>query len=198
MSLDLEDFSRRVEPAPPPSQRHSDDDIAEVRSTAYEQGYAAGFDDAVKSEADNQTRIGSEFARHLQEMSFTFHEARAHVIASVTPLLEELVTTFLPQLTQETMGQRLMETLQPLIEDAGDQPIVIMVPPGAREALSPFFDQAVSSVIRIEEEPTLTEGQSFLRLGRTERKIDLDAAFARFRESLNALTELNERALQHG
>ena len=56
-------------------------DQADARAQAsYETGYSAGWDDAVRAETEAHKRISAEFARNLQDLGFTFHEARAHVI----------------------------------------------------------------------------------------------------------------------
>jgi flagellar assembly protein FliH len=198
MDIDLEDFTAPPAPPPPPVSSVDAAQVEAEKSAAYERGYSAGFDDAVKAEADNQARIGAEFASHLQDMSFTFHEARAHVLEAVQPLLQELADTFLPEQVKSTMEAWIVETIQPLIEQAADQPIVIAVAPGGRETLAPYIDSAIAAVVRLDEEPTLTDGQAFIRLGQVERKVDLDAALAQFRSSLNALSELNGKALKHG
>jgi flagellar M-ring protein FliF len=73
----LEDFATLAGPA---AQAPSDPAPALAdaeRLAAYEQGYRAGWDDAVRAEAADQARIGAELARNLQEMSFSFHEARS-------------------------------------------------------------------------------------------------------------------------
>jgi len=198
MSLNLEDFSTLLEHPDLSHKRTSSKDLESAKTAAYEQGYAAGWDDAAKAEAESQTRIGSEFARHLQEMSFTFHEARAHVIEATKPVLQELVETILPKVIRETMGARIVETLDPLIDQAADQPITITVAQGCRELLEPYLENSVSAVLELVEEPTLTDGQAYLRLGQVERKIDLTDALNQVLQALSALSNLNEEVLKHG
>lgn len=198
MALDLEDFAAPPEPPKASTAMLSADEADAERSAAYEQGYSAGWDDAVKAEAEGQSRIGTEFASHLQEMSFSFHEARAHVIEAVQPLLQELADTFLPEVLRDTMGPRLIELIEPMMAKRASQPILITVAPGGADCLTPYLDTRMEGVVQIVEEPTLTEGQAFLRLGQVERNVDLADALDQFRRALSALSQLNGEVLKHG
>lgn len=198
MPFVLEDFLAKPEHSPPAQPTFDPETLEAEKSASYEQGYTAGWDDAVRADADNQARIGNDFARHLQEMSFTFHEARAHVLAAMEPLLDEIVATFLPEVVRDTMGQRLVQTLEPIIVERADQPVIISVAPGRSGALQAYLDEALNAVVHLKEDETLSDGQAFLRLGKVERKIDLTDALAKFRRSINALNTHNEKVLVHG
>jgi len=168
------------------------------RTSAYETGYQAGWDDAAKAHSEDQMRIGTEFARTLQELSFTFHEARAHVIQSMEPLLDQMTRTLLPALVSETLGARILEELRPLIDDAADTPVDLMVAPASRPAIERYLEDRQTVAIRLTEEPSLAPGQAYLRMGKTERQIDLTDALERITGAIGALYEINERTLKHG
>ena len=199
MPLTLEDFSdASLASFGQPQDAVSSQQAEAAKATAYEQGYKAGWDDAIEAESESQSRIGAEFARHLQEMSFSFHEARTHVIQGMESLLQELLSTFLPALIRETMGQRILETLEPLVAECADSAVQIAVAPGCQSALEPHLSEAGIAMIQLIEEPSLSEGQAFLRLGENERKIDLTDAIETVSQSINSMYQLNERALKHG
>lgn len=173
--------------------------VAEAeRVAAYEQGYKAGWDDAAEAESKDQMRIGADFARTLQELSFTFHEARAHVIKSMEPLLREVVDTLLPKLVSETLCQTILEELRPMIAEGGDGPVEILVSPGSRPALEGLMAGFDTIAVRLTEETSLADGQAYLRLGHIERQVDLTGAMARITEAVHALYAINERTLKHG
>lgn len=167
-------------------------------NAGFEEGYQAGWDDAVRAQAEDQARIGAEFARNLQEMSFTFHEARAHVIQSMEPLLDQLVSTMFPALVAQSLALTIHEEMQPLIAESADAPIELMVGPGGRHALEAHVNEIGNAAIRLIEEPSLAEGQAYLKIGRTERRIDLSGALDKIRAAIGALYELNQRTLKHG
>jgi len=200
MSVLLEDFET---PAPAQQPVKPSDLVPRAVSdadkvVAYEQGYKAGWDDAAHAEADDQERIGADFARNLQELSFTFHEARSHVIQAMEPLLTELIGTLLPQLVSETLGPKIVEELQPLIEQGADSPVELVVAPASRAALERQLADSNMSAIRLTEEPSLAEGQAYLRVGKIERQIDMAGALERISLAIRSLYALNERILDHG
>lgn len=172
--------------------------IEHARLEGYETGYKAGWDDAAHAEAEEQSRIGAEFARNLQDLGFTFHEARSHVMHALEPLLAGLVERVLPRLVSETMGQTIVEELLPLAASAADTPIEVVVSSSSRPALEKLLAHATTVPLHVIEEPTLADGQVYLRSGKIERHIDFSSAVERIGAAINALYELNEKAFRNG
>ena len=77
---------------------------SKLQLDAFEEGYRAGWDDAIKAQSDDRTRI-SEFAQNLQDLSFTYHEAYSHAINAMTPLLEDIVRSVLPKIAHEAWAR---------------------------------------------------------------------------------------------
>ena len=189
-------------PSPFPDARPepaiSPDMLEKTRLESYEAGYKAGWDDAAQAESNEQDRIGAEFARNLQDLGFTFHEARVHVMHALEPLLAGMVQRVLPKLVSETMGQTIIEELLPLATEAADTPIEVVVAPASRQALETLLTEATAVPVTLVEEPTLAQGQVFLRSGKTERHIDFASAIDRIGVAIEALYELNEKAFRNG
>lgn len=202
-AADLPSGASRTRPASapaaaPPAPTISAEELEKVRLEGYEAGYQAGWDDANRSEAEDQSRIGAEFARNLQDLGFTFHEARSHVMQALEPLLTGMVEKVLPRIVSETVGQTIVEELLPLASVAADTPIEVVVCPASRPALETLLTGATSVPFILREEESLAEGQVFLRSGRTEKHLDLTGAVDRIGSAINGLYELNERAFQNG
>ncbi|MFV0360116.1 MAG: flagellar biosynthesis protein, partial [Tropicimonas sp.] len=70
--------------------------LEEERLVAFDSGYRAGWDDAAAAHADEQGRISAEFAGNLQELSFTYHEARNAVLGEMEGILKGIVDKVLP------------------------------------------------------------------------------------------------------
>jgi flagellar biosynthesis/type III secretory pathway protein FliH len=171
--------------------------IEHARLEGYESGYKAGWDDATRAEAEAQGRIGAEFARNLQDLGFTFHEARSHVMHALEPLLTTMVERVLPDLVARTIGQTIIEELLPLASEAADVPIEVVVCPASRPALEPMLAGAKLPFTLVEE-PTLAEGQVYLRSDQAERHIDFTDAVDRIGAAISGLYDLNEKAFQNG
>lgn len=145
----------------------------EAKLAAYEHGYKAGWEDAAAAQSEDQSLIRADLARNLQQMSFTFQEARTHVLKSVAPLLEEMVNRLLPEMARETLAPLVLEQVMPMAEDMTDQPVTLVLNPSVRTAVETLLIQATGLPMTIEEEPTLPEGQIYIRLGTSEAKVDL-------------------------
>jgi flagellar assembly protein FliH len=170
----------------------------EARLAAYEKGYAAGWDDALASQAEDQQRIRTELARHLQAISFTFHEARSHMLRSVGPVLVEMAARILPRMARQTIGATVLETLMPELEQASKTPITILVNPAERATVEAVFTSVAGLPVELRDEPSLGESQVFILRGETETRIDLDRAIAEIEAALRAYLEMAEQEVLHG
>ncbi len=193
--LESFDAPEPVEEAPP---SFSEEEIEAARQEGYSQGYASGWQAATAAADEDQARIRADLAARLQELGFTYQEARAHVMKGVLPLLRELVEKILPAVMVDALGHAILQELAPLAEAAADLPVEIAVAPEDAERLRDFLGEETPVPLAIEADPALGSGQADLRLGRTERLIDLAGVLARVTTALGAVAELNERTLAHG
>jgi flagellar assembly protein FliH len=207
-TVKLEDFgvARKPKPRAQPIEQEipatplgpSEEELEARRLAAYDQGYQAGWDDAVSAQSQDKDRIGAEFARNLQDLGFTFHEAKSHVMKTLEPLLSEMVTKVLPNLVSETLGQTIIEELIPFAEEASDAIVQIVVAPGSKSAIEAIIDTSLTIPMEILEETSLADGQVYLRMGELEKKIDMDSAIERIGQAIHSIYALNEEALKHG
>ncbi len=152
--------------------------LEDEKLASYDKGYSAGWEDAVEAQSGDQTRMRADLARNLQSLSFTYHEARSHILKAVEPLMLQIVGRLLPEIARETLAPFVLETLMPLAEGLADAPITLVINPAARPAVEALLKQATGLPLVISEEPTLSEGQVYLKLGSVETHIDLDRATA--------------------
>ncbi|MCV2881819.1 flagellar biosynthesis protein [Actibacterium sp. XHP0104] len=172
----LEDFSAAPHTA---AQVGTQDRLA-----AYEEGYAAGWDDAVKAETNAQSRIGADFAKSLQDMSFTYHEARAHVLSAVGPLLEMMAEQVLPEMAQQGFAQTVLEEARKAIDHAADTPLEIIINPENRASVEALLGDDPALPLTVSDEPSLGPGQAYLRTGSHESQIDIGAVTQGIRDAV--------------
>ena len=165
---------------------------------AFDNGYRAGWDDAVKAQTEDSERISSAFAQNLQDLSFTYHEAYGQVMGAMTPLLEEIVSVLLPQMARAALAPQIAEQLQASARDIGQLDVIIAVAPGQAASVEPLLETGYGFPIRLVEDDTLTEGQADLRFGETERQIDLGAALQGVSDTIQAFIHENRRSRAHG
>ena len=191
----LEDFSA---PAEPPAPAISDEEIEAIRREAFEEGFQAGAADAVAANAADQTQMRGDIAATVQELGFTYQEAVAHVMSGVEPVLRALVDEILPTMMAETVAHSILQELMPLAEAAGDIPVRLLVAEADATALRHVLGQSTPVPLAIVEDASLVSGQAHLRLGSTERQIDVAAVLERLSTAVSAVADLNGRKLANG
>lgn len=147
--------------------------VEEAKVASFEQGYKAGWDDAAAAQQEDQSRIRADLARNLQSLSFTFQDARSHVLQAIRPLILEMVNRVLPEVAREALAPTVLEAVAPLAEELGDAPITLVLNPAVRGQIEDLITQATGLPLVIDEEPTLPEGQVYIRFGTKETKVDL-------------------------
>ena len=197
-ALRLEVFDMPDAPAARSTQVIDTAALDDIRMQSYEQGYTAGWDDAASIQTDDQQRIKSEFARNLQSLGFTFQEARIHVLRAVYPLIEEIVSHLLPEIARQSLASIALETLTPMINEMADAPITLVINPVSSLAVTALLEQATGLSLTVVNEPTLGEGQVYLRLGDIETHVDLDLATAQIATAVHNFFEQTEKDKRYG
>ena len=169
--------------------------LEEAKLGSYDAGYSAGWEDAASAQSDEQSQIKADLARNLQSLGFTYQEARVHVLRSIEPLLQEMVGRLLPELARETLAPIVLEALMPMAEKMADEPVTLVLNPAARAAVEGLLGHATGLPLTLLEEPTLGEGQVYLRLGAAEINVDLDRATAEITAAVRGFFDLPERKI---
>jgi flagellar assembly protein FliH len=172
--------------------------LEETKLASYDAGYSAGWEDAAAAQAGDQATIGATLARNLQGLSFTYNEARGHILRALEPLLEKIVGRLLPELARETLGAMVLETLMPIAERLGDRPVTLVLNPASRSAVEALLETATGFPIQIVDEPSLGEGQVYLRFGTEETLIDLDRATTEIATAVRGFFDLSHKDNQNG
>jgi flagellar biosynthesis/type III secretory pathway protein FliH len=165
--------------------------VEEAKVASFEQGYSAGWDDAVAAQQVDQTRIRADLARNLQSLAFTFQDARSHVLQAIRPLILEMVDRLLPEVAREALAPTVLEALTPMADDLADAPLTLVLNPAVRGQIEDLIAQATGLPMVIEEEPSLPEGQVYIRFGPTETKVDLSQVTADIAIAVRAFFNLN-------
>jgi hypothetical protein len=183
--FDIEDKPTRVETVILDRVALEDEKLA-----SYDTGYRAGWEDSNAAQSDDQTRMKADLARNLQTLGFTYHEARSHILRAIEPLMLQIVGRLLPEIARETLAPFVLETLMPIAETLGDAPVRLVLNPASRAPVEALLEQATGLPVVIEEEPTLGEGQVYIKLGSVEAEVDLDQATADIAAAVRGFFEL--------
>ncbi|MFU8835823.1 MAG: flagellar biosynthesis protein [Roseovarius sp.] len=151
----------------------TDISLEEERLAAFEKGYQAGWDDAVKAQSEDSRRISTDLAQNLQDLRFTYEEAHGAVMAALRPLLMEMAGAVLPQLARESLAPRIVEMLHDFARAQGRQPVEIAASAEDMPRLEHLMEGGIEGTIVADD--TLGAGQVYLRFGESEAEIDLPA-----------------------
>lgn len=192
----LEDFSAAR--SGEAMKRLSEDEWEDQRLTAFEQGYSAGWEDAMQAQARDQTRVSAALARNLEDISFGYHEALAQMTEALEPTFRGLIDAVLPDVMARTFGHHIVAQLRDMATDTMTGPAVLVVPVGAAAAVQPMLDRDFSIAVDLAEDPCLEPGRALIRLGTGERELDFDRLMTSIRNAVDAFTFQTKQESRHG
>lgn len=149
-----------------------EDTIEEHRLAAFEQGYSAGWEDAVAVRSDEHSRLSAELIKSLDDMSFTYHEALSGMSLSLEPMFHSLLSTVLPNSIEQSFLVKIVEQLRSMAVEQIGQPAFLSVPVGVGASVTPLLDREFSFPIQLVEDPAMPPGQATLKVGVSEREVD--------------------------
>jgi flagellar assembly protein FliH len=176
----------------------TDPETEDARLEAFEAGYKAGWDDAASAQQAEEGEYREAIKRNLQDLSFTYHEARSHVLRALAPLFSEITARLLPEIARASLPHVVAEALGPYADLVADAPIKVQIHPDARDLVEGLLGRNPGVPLQLMDDIALTPGKVQLSLGTTETRIDLDAALVAIRTAIDDFFELTEREKQNG
>lgn len=185
---DFDAAAHGAQPEPPHDVRA----IEAERLSAFERGYKAGWDDSVNALSEDRKTISADFAANLADLSFTYHEARGHVLRQLEDLVTETFARILPEYAKQVLPRVVWAQIGDIAAQAAGAPITLLVAPGAR----PLFDEVLPKdpgfPLSVLEEPTLAEGQVFIRSQKGELAVDHATALAEIETAVRQFFDAHE------
>lgn len=172
-------------------------DLEDSQLKAFEAGFKAGWDDASASHQTEQAEVQEAIQRNLQELAFTFHDARTHVLVSLSQLFSEITARLLPAVAHASLPHVVAEALAPYADLVSEAPVHVRVHPSARAVVERTVGQGSGLPLLFVDDPGLTPGVVQLRLGTAETRIDLDAALAAITTAINDFFEQAKLERRH-
>lgn len=165
--------------------------VEEAKVASFEQGYQAGWDDAAAAQEGDQGRIRADLARSLQSLAFTFQDARSHVLQAIRPLILEMTARILPEVARESLAPTVLDALMPMADELSEAPLTLVLNPAVRAQVEDLVTQATGLPLVIDEEPSISEGQVYIRFGPAEAKVDLTQVTEDITAAVRAFFTLN-------
>lgn len=149
--------------------------VAAAREAAYDDGYNAGWQDALSATRDEDDQRRATALEAVQAISFTYAEAHAALETAFLALTDQLLEQLLPQAAQLGLPALLRGELHRIAQQGASLPIELHCAPASSPALRSIIDTVKGVDIRVIEEPAFSDAQVSLRLGAQQRDIDFDS-----------------------
>lgn len=171
----------------------TDVSLEEERLEAFEKGYQAGWDDCVKSQVEDGRRITADLVQNLQDIGFTYEEVHGEIMGAMQRLLLQITQTVLPPLSHAMLVPQVTEILHDLLETNGRQPVQLTAGPADLAILRRLSAEMPDLACTLTEDQTLASGQVLLRLGESERALDMPDVLLRIEHAVSGFFQQNQR-----
>lgn len=171
----------------------TDVSLEEERLEAFEKGYQAGWDDCVKSQVEDGRRITADLAQNLLDIGFTYEEVHGEIMGAMQRLLQQITQTVLPPLSHAMLVPQVTEILHDLLETNGRQPVQLTAGPADLAILRRLSAEMPDLACTLTEDQTLASGQVLLRLGESERALDMPDVLLRIEHAVSGFFQQNQR-----
>jgi len=178
-----------------PSSSISQDALEDIKLEAFERGYSAGWEDALKAQSGSQTETVNAFVATLQDISFGYHEARSGLIKAMQPVLSDIISKLLPEFAQAALGAQVVEQLTSMLRKSVDQNIRIEATQTNLETLEQLVGDAIAAPFVCVPNSDLGSNQIILQVGAQEREIDLDQVISGVATAMAGFVQQMKREL---
>lgn len=167
-------------------------DVDGEKLQSFDDGYQAGWEDSAKAQSNSIKKISSDFVKNLQDVSFSYHEARSALTQALRPLFQEISNKLLPEIARSSIGAHIVEQLSYMARNKSDQAIEVVVSPTDFEPINRWLGEQISDPFILIAQSDLGEGQVYLRLGSQEREINFGQLIQEIRNSTHSLFETEQ------
>lgn len=165
---------------------------------AWNAGFQAGYEAAMIDAQAQQDRLSTDIVQTLNDQAFSFFEARDHLLGTLRPLFEQLISTFAPCAAREMMVPLISASLEQMAEHLMDQPIELRVAPALGPAVRIIAGQLDTYPLRIVEDDALGQLKATISGGREARVINLESILQDVQTVLSAMTPQDTETHSHG
>lgn len=149
------------------------DEVDPRNSETFEEGYKAGWEDAQRAMESDKKEISAGLARNLQDLTFTYFEAKSAAISEFEEVLEIILQHALPEIAHETLGLRLAEELRNLAVTDGNSEFVLTANEQDLAVINSILPDVQGVFGQAVADPDLPPGTVSWKVGDAEKRIDV-------------------------
>lgn len=175
-----------------------DSDVEDLQLASFEAGYQAGWEDAIKAQADTSEQAAVQMSQNLQDMAFTHREAYLKLSQAMRPLMTQMVHQLLPQIAHQMLGTHILSQMSDLMEKHAENAIEIVVAPEKVEEIGALLTETGKVPFALVADEQLSAGQAYLKVNDAEREINLTAVLNGISDALTAFYEQADLEIPNG
>lgn len=185
----LEDFGAPARPRTAPAAA-----APETAPDRFDEGYNAGWDDAMAQAEADGTRVSEALGIRLGALQHEQRAATATVLRTLEPALRDIFDRLLPRTAGRAFLPVLMEELGDVL-DSGVRGVSLAVSPEDAPALTRLLERAdiASDHATVRAEPSLSLSQAVIGWEGQERRVDLEGTLAALDDALETFLATMDR-----
>lgn len=182
--LQLEDFSMPAAAQAAPATTAAIDTKA-IEKKSFDHGYRDGWNDAFAEARTEDSKSRSNISSALQELGFTYFEARQHIMGSFKPLLQAMMESVLPHASRAALIPFVQQEMSKLAEMV-EPPIKLVCSLENVESLREIVNQNGSLPIEVVGEEVFAPSQIQLRYADGFSSVDTEETVKRIQLAIEA------------
>lgn len=191
----LETFLKAEEPPAPAEQASAA--LEEMKLSAYERGYVAGWEDSERQAEREALDRRAAVERQVEALNFTYHDARGHVLRAMDPVLRAMLETLIPEAARAALIPEVIAQLLPLAQDLSEAPVTLHVAEGCRAEFEAALAGLVLPPLEIRESAELGPGQAEFAFDQKETRVDLTAAAEALHGAISRFYQIQTEESRH-
>ncbi len=187
----LQDFSD-AKRSPEEVNEQVEEQLADQTLKSFEEGYTAGWDDAVKAHEQAKVALSTTVQKELEQANLTVGTAKEAFSKSTEALFSAVVSKLLPDLAQTGLPDLIVTELQKALAAATDVEAIVKVSTDQQNAVATALEEHLGESFSVICDPELSPGQACFAVGETETHIDLPRSVDEISEKLRAFEMTTE------
>lgn len=164
----------------------TEEELEDERLSAFEKGYGAGWEDALRSVDKQSAALDDTFRQRIEDLGFTYHEAHAAMMREASSIIDAICRKVLPSVAQDCLGHLISELLADAVKNAGALPVNVITHPDQVASLEDVLASGTSFPINVFPDPHLTLTQAELQFAGQASLVDMSFVTDEILEALEA------------
>jgi flagellar biosynthesis/type III secretory pathway protein FliH len=176
----------------------TEEEEEERRLAAFEEGYAAGWEDSAKAYGQEKGQSLSDLASSLADIHFTFQDAYSAILKEMEPVLRKMIDAVLPELATRSIGAHAVAELMNTLKNTPGVDLTITAHPSAKDRIATALHDATMPPVHLLTDDGFSPSQLIIGTESAETEINFETVFKGLEASLATLLHAEPKDARHG